>query len=186
MEKGENQDKRAEPAEPSETEEQASAADNHDAATPDQLAEMRDRLLRLAAEFDNYKKRVAKEISEAKNFGKAELAAKLLPVLDEFELAMVNADLSTEHGKGMKIVFSNLLTALKQEGLSEIEGKGTYDPYLQEIMMARQSDKPEGEILDTVRKGYKWNGILIRPASVIVSKGQAAAEEEGKETKKKE
>ncbi len=186
MGKEENQDKNAEAAEAGQKAENTHIPEPQSSVPTGEVAEMRDRLLRLAAEFDNYKKRVAKEMSEAKNFGKAELAAKLIPVIDELELAMENADISTEHGKGMKIVFSNLITALKKEGLSEIEGKSSYDPYLQEIVMTRYSDKPEGEILDTVRKGYKWGGILIRPASVIVSKGQDHAEEGGKETKNKE
>ncbi len=133
--------------------------------------ELRDRLLRLAAEFDNYKKRVSKDLDNAKTAGKAELAAKLLPVLDEFQIAIENMGMNTEHEKGIAIVFSNLGDAMKREGLEEIECKGRYDPYRHEIMMTKESTEKEGTILDVIRKGYFWNGIMLRPASVIVSKG---------------
>lgn len=139
--------------------------------------ELKDRLLRLAAEFDNYKKRSAKEVESAKTVGKAELAAKLLPILDEFQLAIENLDMNTEKGKGMAIVLSNFGDVLKKEGLQEIECRGVYDPYRHEIMMTKESDEKEGVILNVVRKGYLWDEIMLRPASVIVSKGSREEEE---------
>ncbi len=143
----------------------------------------RERLLRLAAEFDNYKKRVAKEIDNSKTVGKSELASKLLSVLDEFQLALESVDLSTEQGKGMAIVLSNMSEVLKKEGLQEIPCEGVYDPYVHEVMMAKESNEKEGTILGVLRKGYTWKGIMLRPASIIVSKGGAAGKEE--ETAKK-
>lgn len=146
-----------------------------------EVEEIRERLLRLAAEFDNYKKRVAKEIDNAKAFGKAEFAAKLLPILDEFELAMGSLDMKTENGKGIAIVLSNFIDVMKKEGLEEIEAKGLYDPYKHEIMMVKESEHKDGTILDVVRKGYIMNGIMLRPASIIVSKGDAEKEKTNKE-----
>lgn len=133
--------------------------------------ELKDRLLRLAAEFDNYKKRSSKDLDSAKKVGRAELAVKLLPILDEFEIAIESIDTKTEHGKGMAIVFSNLVEVMKKEGLKEIECRGVYDPYRHEIMMTKESREKEGTILDVIRKGYLWNEIMLRPASVIVSSG---------------
>lgn len=143
--------------------------------------ELRERLLRLAAEFDNYKKRTLKQMEGAKDMGKAEIMAKLLPTLDEFELALSSKSSDGDHYKGMELVFSNLMNALKSCGLSQISSTGKFDPYRHEILLAKESEKPEGTILEVVRKGYMLNNMMLRPASVIVSKSMA--DEERKEKK---
>lgn len=143
--------------------------------------ELRERFLRLAAEFDNYKKRVAKEIDASKLLGKAELVKKLLPALDEFELAMKTMD--GENGssqKGIELVYANLVGALGQEGLEAMDVKGKFDPYKHEIMLAKESEKGEGVILEVVRKGYMFNGIMLRPASVIVAEVKQNGEQKNK------
>lgn len=132
---------------------------------------LKERLLRLAAEFDNYKKRSAKELDNAKGLGKAELMKKILPVLDEFELALESMDMKTENEKGIALIFSNFEDVVKKEGLKEVEAKGIYDPYRHEIVLTKDSSQKEGMILETIRKGYTLNGIMLRPSSVIVSKG---------------
>ena len=165
-EKKEKNEKEETPKEPKNEEGQKSESE-----------ELKDRLLRLAAEFDNYKKRSSKDLDNAKKVGKAELAAKLLPILDEFEIAIESTDTKTEHGKGMAIVFSNFVEVMKKEGLKEIECSGVYDPYKHEIMMTKESNEKEGTILDVIRKGYLWNEIMLRPASVIVSSGEKKEEE---------
>lgn len=144
-----------------------------------ELSEVKDRLLRLAAEFDNYKKRVVKDVDGAKSVGKAELIRSLLPTLDEFELALMALNGAADRGniKGMELVFSNVLGTLKNTGLREIEAKGKYDPYKHEIIMTKESKEPEGTILEVVRKGYTFNDTLLRPSAVIVSKGNASNQE---------
>lgn len=138
-----------------------------------EVEELRDRLLRLAAEFDNYKKMVQRDIDNAKNMGKAELIAKLLPAIDAFEIALLSMpEREKETVKGLELVFTELYDTLKKEGLEEIPAKGKLDPYKHEVLLARPSDKEEGTILEVVRKGYMFNGIMIRPASVIVSNGK--------------
>jgi molecular chaperone GrpE len=146
--------------------------------------ELRDRLLRLAAEFDNYKKRTAKEIENAKLVGKAEMARKLLSVLDEFELAMQAMKIDEKSDKGIGLVFSNFKEAFKKEGLNEIESDGVFDPYKHEIILAKGSKEKEGTIIEVVRKGYTLNSIMIRPASVIISDGKTQDEKAEKENKK--
>src|SRR5271166_3719664 len=84
-------------------------------------AELKDRLLRLAAEFDNYKKRVAKDIDNSKEMGRADVITKLLPSLDEFELAIDSLDKKDEHVKGISLVYGNMMNTLKGFGLREIE-----------------------------------------------------------------
>jgi molecular chaperone GrpE len=144
-------------------------------------AGLKDRLLRMAAEFDNYKKRVAKDMDNSKEMGRAEVISKLLPTVDEFELAIGAFESKDEHLKGIDLIYSNMMSTLHSFGLREIEVSGKFDPYRHEIMLAQESDKEDGAIIKVVRKGYLLNTIMLRPASVIVSKGSAQAE--GKEKK---
>ena len=135
-----------------------------------EAADLRDRLLRLAAEFDNYKKRVAKDIDSSKRLGKAELMRSVVPVLDEFELAIDAKGLDDDTAKGIELVYSNLVESLKREGLRVIDSNGKFDPFRHEIMLTKESGEEDGTIIGVTRKGYVMGDILIRPASVIVSK----------------
>jgi len=143
--------------------------------------DLKERLLRLAAEFDNYKKHARSDIDSAKKIGKAELVKSLLPVLDEFELAIIalnnstsmqNKDQknSTDVSKGIEMVYSNFVDALKKNGIHEVSTQGAFDPYKHEIIMVKESEKDDNVIIEVVKKGYELDSILIRPASVIVSK----------------
>ncbi|MDE1855835.1 MAG: nucleotide exchange factor GrpE, partial [Candidatus Micrarchaeota archaeon] len=128
---------------------QEKAESNDGAVQAEEALELKDRLLRLAAEFDNYKKRVAKDAEAGKTIGKVDIVRKLLPTLDEFELA-INSMNSANDGsaKGIEMVYSNLIDALKSEGLRTIETKGKADPYRHEVMLAKESEKDEGTILE--------------------------------------
>ncbi len=158
-------------------------AEAQEKAGAEDAAELKDRLLRLAAEFDNYKKRTAKDLGSASDKGRADVLARLLPVIDEFELAIGSMDLKQEHAKGISLIYSNFISALKSLGLRPMEIKGKYDPYRHEIMLAEESSEEEGTILEVVRKGYMLNDMMLRPASVIISKHTDDAEK-GKESKK--
>jgi molecular chaperone GrpE len=138
----------------------------------DNCAELKEQLLRLAAEFDNYKKRVKKDIDNAEANGKAVLVKSMLPILDEFQLAMlaINEAKDTNIAKGIELLYSNFIGALRKEGLEEIETDGTFDPQMHEIMMVKESKEGDGTILEVIRKGYTFNDKLIRPASVRISK----------------
>jgi len=144
----------------------------------DQSAELKDRLLRLAAEFDNYKKRVAKDLDNSKDVGRSEVISRLLQTVDEFELALDSCEKDDEHFRGIALIFSNLMSTLKGFGLSEIDAKGRFDPYRHEIVLTRESDKKEGEILEVVRKGYMLNNVMLRPASVIISRAGTGKQEQ--------
>lgn len=148
------------------------------AQASDNSAELKDRLLRLAAEFDNYKKRVAKDLEGAEEVGRSEVISRLLPTLDEFELALGAFGKDDARLKGMELIFSNLISTLKGLGLNEIDVEGKFDPYRHEIVLARESDRPEGEILEVMRKGYMLNNIMLRPASVIISKAGSVKDEQ--------
>jgi molecular chaperone GrpE len=146
------------------------AQEEEGSADASEVSELRDRLLRLAAEFDNYKKRVAKDIDSSKMMGKAELMRGIVPVIDEFELAINAKGLDDETAKGVELVYSNLVDSLKREGLQVIDSKGKFDPFRHEIMLTKDSKEEDGTIIGVIRKGYMMGDILIRPASVIVSK----------------
>ncbi len=148
-------------------------------------AELRDKLLRLAAEFDNYKKRVKKDLDNAETMGKASLIRDMLPVIDEFELAMLALDGAKDSNlaKGIELLYSNFMDTLKKEGLEEVEADDIADPYKHETVMVRESDEKEGTIVEVVKKGYMFGDKLIRPASVIISKGKESKENKNDEKK---
>lgn len=137
----------------------------------DEQAEMKEKMLRLAAEFDNYKKRTRKEVDEASLLGKAALVKDMLPVIDEFQLAIIALEKSEDKHmlKGITMLYSNLMDTLKRNGLSEIKCEGRFDPFRHEIVMVKESKEKEGTILEVIGKGYELGGRLIRPASVIVA-----------------
>ncbi|MEM3791561.1 MAG: nucleotide exchange factor GrpE [Candidatus Micrarchaeaceae archaeon] len=136
-----------------------------------ELQELKDSLVRLAAEFDNYKKSVSKQIENEKNFQIAKILADIVKILDELELAIKG--LGDEDRKGVGMIYTNLKESLRLHGLREIETKGKYDPRYHEVATVIESDKDDGEIVDVIRKGYMFNNVLVRPASVIISKKKA-------------
>jgi molecular chaperone GrpE len=157
-------------------------------ATPDEIAALTeqaakaadywDRLLRLTADFDNYKKRAARERQEAVSFANENLLAKLLPVLDAFEMALA-ASTSDSSAKslqaGIVMVAHQLKSTLAEAGLEEIDATGKrFDPNLHEAVSQQETaDVPEGEVIRQTRKGYKFRQRLMRPAGVIVAKAPA-------------
>ncbi len=146
----------------------------------------KEQILRLIAEFDNYKKRAKKDIDNAKIIGKAELIKNLLPVIDEFDLALMSLSQMQNKivVKGIELLYSNFIGQLRKEGLEETDSDGVFDPYKHEIMISKQSPKPYGTIIEVVKKGYMFNGIMLRPASVIISDGNGN-KKDGKETEDK-
>lgn len=137
--------------------------------------EVQDRILRLTAEFDNYKKRAQNDITRASESGKIEVIKNILPVIDEFELALLSVENSKKNPelntviKGVEMIYANLKDTLKRVGLEVIRADGEFDPNLHEILMTKESDKKEGSILEVIKKGYTLNGLIIRPVMVIVS-----------------
>ncbi|MGC8538092.1 MAG: nucleotide exchange factor GrpE [Candidatus Micrarchaeia archaeon] len=141
-------------------------------ASAEENGELKERLLRLAAEFDNYKKRTANEVSTAKRMGIAELMKPLLNVLDEFELTIIALGKAKDDNisKGIEMLYSNFVEVLRSFGLKEVDADSVFDPYKHEIVLAREDSSRPGTILEVVKKGYMLDGKLLRPASVIVAK----------------
>jgi molecular chaperone GrpE len=131
-----------------------------------------DRLLRLAADFDNYKKRVAREREEYVALANARLLAELLPVLDDLERALAAAE---EHEEvqleeGVRLVHRSLAALLERHGVEPIETEGKFDPHIHEALLSQPSEEAEsGSVLDVVQKGYRLGDRVVRPARVIVA-----------------
>jgi molecular chaperone GrpE len=140
--------------------------------------ELRERLLRMAAEFDNYKKRVAKDIEGSKDLGHADVIARLLPIVDEFELALGALGKDEGNHKGVAMIYSNFVGILKGFGLKEIDARGKADPFRHEVVLTRESDREDGTIIEVVRKGYTINNVMLRPSSVIIAKKDTAGKNE--------
>ena len=134
--------------------------------------EVDDRLLRLAADFENYKKRTARERLEYLTLANERLVKDLLPILDDLERAL---EAAAEHEEakledGVRLVHRSLAQLLEREGLRQIDTAGAFDPHVHEALLAQPSEEHEsGDVLDVIQKGYKLGDRVIRPARVIVS-----------------
>jgi molecular chaperone GrpE len=134
-----------------------------------------DDLRRLQAEFDNYRKRMMREQTARVASASQALVARLLPVLDNFELAVSAAEQSRDFDrmlKGVEMVFGELREVLQSEGLVRIEAEGKpFDPERHEAVVAVEQEGAEpGTVVDVVRTGYELRGKVLRPAMVKVAK----------------
>ena len=158
------------------------AEDNQEAlrAEAAKAKEYWDRLLRTTADFENFKKRAARERLDAVKFANEALIASLLPILDNFEAAMA-ATTAAQEGhdsnvqslqEGVTMIHQQLKKALAEAGLEEVDAVGqVFDPNFHEAVSQQESkDVPEGQVLQQIRKGYKLRDRLIRPATVVVAK----------------
>lgn len=129
-------------------------------------------LQRLQADFENYKKRIEKEKKDFAQYISAELVAKLLPVLDSFELALKNKGADEDFVKGIELIYSQFFGMLQKTGLQKIDALGKrFNPEQHEALLAAEDIKADGNIiLEELQKGYMFNGIVIRTAKVKVSK----------------
>jgi molecular chaperone GrpE len=132
-----------------------------------------DALQRLKAEFDNYRKRVARDQQELAARAHERLVAQLVPVLDDLERAL---EAATQHEEakledGVRLVHRSLADALGREGLAEIATDGKFDPHTQEALLAQPSDQEEGTVIQVLQKGYTLGDRVLRPARVVISAG---------------
>jgi len=150
-------------------------------------------LQRVAADFDNYRKRALRDQESLVARAHERLVKELLPVLDDLERAL---EAATQHGsrsgtgkagafandrlrqayaeeakleEGVRLVHRNLAEALVREGLCEIETNGRFDPHVHEALLSQPSEAEEGSVVDVVQKGYRLGDRVLRPARVVVS-----------------
>jgi molecular chaperone GrpE len=140
------------------------------------LDRFRDLALRSQADFENYKKRSAREKEEAIKYANSSLLEKLIAIVDNFELGLEAARAEGEKSpvfSGMSMVLKQLMDFLADSGLQPIDAAGQkFDPNLHEAIAHEPSDKfPEGTVVRQTRRGYKMKDRLLRPSSVVVSSG---------------
>jgi molecular chaperone GrpE len=128
-------------------------------------------LKRLAAEFENYKKRTAREQAALSARATERLVKELLPIVDDLERALEAAEQHQEAKleEGVRLVHRQLASALEREGLAEIETDGRFDPHVHEALLAQPSDADEGSVIEVLQKGYRLGDRVIRPARVVVA-----------------
>jgi molecular chaperone GrpE len=138
-----------------------------------------DRLLRLAADFENYKKRAARERQEYVRLANERLIAELIPILDDLERALSAAEEHQEAQleEGVRLVHRSLAGLLERHGVKPIEAKGQFDPHVHEALLSQPSEAEEGSVIDVVQKGYKLGERVVRPARVVVAAAPPAQEE---------
>lgn len=140
-------------------------------AAQSKMAELTDDIKRVQAEFENFKKRCDKENAQFRDYAKSDVVKKFLVVLDSFEMALMNTEDHKEFVKGVELIYSQLYTLLKEEGLEHIPAEGKkFDPYLHEVMLSEESDEEEDTIIDELQKGYKLKGRVLRHSKVKVAK----------------
>jgi molecular chaperone GrpE len=140
-----------------------------------QVAELKDRLLRGQADWDNSRKRILKEKEDAVRYAGEALLERLLPVLDNFEMGIQAAKSATDAkaiAQGFEMALAQLHQVLREAGVESIDAVGhPFDPHRHEALGHQESaEHPEGQVLSQMRKGYKLKDRLLRPASVFVAK----------------
>ncbi|MFA4982756.1 MAG: nucleotide exchange factor GrpE [Candidatus Micrarchaeia archaeon] len=150
-----------------------------DSCVEEKISSLSGQLLRLQAEFDNYKKRTAKEKEALSAQSEAKFMLRLLPIYEELGLAENEANKVKDAAvrDGVVMVLSKLRAAFGKEGLSEMRLEGEkFDPFRHETAMREDSDAPEGTIVRVIQKGYLFRGEMLRHAIVSVSSGKKPEE----------
>ncbi len=150
--------------------------------TGERLKDTHERLLRSAAEFENFRKRSQKEKEDAAKFGNEKLLKDFLPVMDNLERALDHVE---QHDlaqviEGVKLVQKLFESTLARHGVTGFSAVGKpFDPSLHEALMQKESDEPPGTVVSEMAKGYKLHDRLVRPAAVVVSKSRTPAGGQG-------
>ena len=145
--------------------------------TKELVASQQDGVLRGKAEVENMRRRVSQDVEKAHKFALNKFANELLPVVDNLERALGAADKESEHTKamveGVEMTLSSMMSALDKSGVRAIDPKGeTFNPELHQAMtMIEVSGAEPNSIIDVMQKGFELNGRLLRPAMVVVAKG---------------
>jgi molecular chaperone GrpE len=134
---------------------------------------LQDRLLRQAAEFDNYRKRIDRERRETAQYAAVDFVQDLLPVIDDFERALqIDAPGAESYRQGLEIIHRALMEMLRKRGVTPIDAVGTdFDPQIhQAVAYEEAADRRDGEVMEQFTRGYRLGDKLVRPAMVKVAK----------------
>jgi molecular chaperone GrpE len=171
----EKTDKEINKEEIEEIEETASSAEGESGGKQEEVSQLRDQLLRKAAEFENYKKRTESEISSYLKYANEELITELLPVLDDFDRVISSWDEKHDvetFKKGVELIYDKFKKVLGKKGLKEMESTGKpFDVNLHDaLMQVENNELKPNTVADTVEKGYYLKDKVLRHAKVLVSK----------------
>ena len=130
-----------------------------------------DQLKRVAADFENYRKRTARDQQSLATRAAERLVRELLPVLEDLERALQAAEEHEEAKleEGVRLVHRQLAEALRKEGLEEISTDGKFDPHVHEALLSQPSEAEAGTVVEVVQKGYRLGDRVLRPARVVVA-----------------
>ena len=145
-----------------------------------EIGDLSERLLRLQADFENFRKRAQREKDEARQFANQSLIEKQLPILDNFEMALAAAkDADPALRDGVQMIYDQLLGSLRDSGVETIDATGEdFDPNLHEAISQQETTEAEpGTVVEQVQRGYRLHERLVRPARVVVAKAPEAAEQ---------
>ena len=180
-----DQSRRSKPAEAPDVERMedegaAAAATDPAPALADEIVELRkerdslhDRLLRQAAEFDNYRKRIERERKDTAQMAAVDFVQELLPVIDDFERALqTDAPGADSYRQGLEIIHRALMDMLRKRGVTPIDAVGTqFDPQVHQAVAYEEApDRQDGEVMEQFTRGYRLGDKLVRPAMVKVAK----------------
>jgi molecular chaperone GrpE len=142
-----------------------------DELVADERDELVDRLQRLQAEFENYRKRSARDQQALVARAHERLVKELLPILDDLGRALEAAEQHEEAAleDGVRLVHKQLVDVLAKEGLTEIDTDGAFDPHVHEALLAQPSDAEAGTVLEVLQKGYRLGDHVLRPARVTIA-----------------
>ena len=142
-----------------------------------EVADLRDRLLRRQAEFENFRRRTERDRSDFLQYAGMEIVRDILPIVDDFERALKIEGSGVEYRKGVELIYQRLLDTLTKIGLEPIPAAAgePFDPNLhQAVVRYETEDAPDNTILEEFRRGYNFKGKLLRPAMVRVAVKPAA------------
>ena len=165
--------------EPQVQEEVTESGEDRLAALEAERDEAIDRWKRAAADFDNFKKRAAREREETVAFANERLVKDLLPILDDLEraLAAVGEHQEATVEEGVRLVHRSLESLLERNGVRVIETNGKFDPHVHEALLSQPSDAEEGSVIDVVQKGYTIGDRVVRPARVVIAAAPAGEDD---------
>ncbi len=171
LEEKAKEDKAEEVEEKEEAAEEDVKEDAEKAEANKQLEDLNNKLLRLQADFINYKNRVEREKENIYSYALEDIMSQLLPVLDNFERALNNMEEANSYYEGVKMIYDQMVDVLSKNGLKEIDCLNKpFDPNFHHAVMSEESDKEEGTILEVLQKGYMLKDKVIRPSMVKVAK----------------
>ena len=133
--------------------------------------ELVDTLQRVQADFENYRKRAARDQASLVARAHERLVKELLPVLDDLERALEAAEAHEEAKleEGVALVARSLSDTLRKEGLEEVQTEGKFDPHVHEALLSQPSEAEEGAVVEVIQKGYRLGDRVLRPARVVIS-----------------